>query len=215
MIGGKEMLRHVVDAADKCAFYLNRNSHKSKIRVSYAILCPKGDPLREKYSTRAMVIEGSEEDVLSRYVVLADRMAADYVVRITADCPLLPPDLITRHIVKALANEYAYFSNVDENYRTAIDGYDVEVIQALALSWANENAKEPRDREHVTTILRSPTFKEQFSWGVTVGNINQSHMKLSVDNPTDLERVRVEYSRVFKILEMARSALGSNHVHKV
>jgi spore coat polysaccharide biosynthesis protein SpsF (cytidylyltransferase family) len=215
VIAGKEMLRHVVDAVDKCAFYLNRNSHRSGVEVSHVILCPKGDPIKAKYETRTAVMEGPEDDVLTRYYIMANRMDADYIVRITGDCPLVPPYLISKHIKVAIANEYDYCSNVDEGYRTAIDGYDVEVVSRRALEWANENAKEPRDREHVTTILRTQKFTESFKCGLVVNFLNQSHVKLSVDTLDDLEAVRVESDRVNKNIEKARAKFGRNHVHQI
>lgn len=214
-IAGKEMLRHVVDAVDKCAFYLNRNSHRSGVEVSHVILCPRGDPIKQKYETRTMVLEGPEDDVLTRYYVMANRLSADYIVRITADCPLIPPYLITKHIKVAIANEYDYCSNVDEAYRTAIDGYDVEVMSRRALEWAHENAKEPGDREHVTKIMRTKAFKDSFKCGIVVNFLNQAHIKLSVDTVDDLEAVRVENERVAKNLERARAEFGRNHVHQI
>lgn len=214
-IQGKEMLKHVVDAVDKSQYYLNRNSHRSGFTVSYAILCPKGDPLKEKYKTRSKIIEGDEFDVLSRYVEMARALSADYIVRVTGDCPMLPPYLITKHVKLALANEYDYVSNVDEQYRTSIDGHDVEVFTKSALDWADEHAKEPRDREHVTTVLRTSAFSENHKCGLVVNHLNQSHIKLSVDTHDDLEHVRIENERLNKILESARIKFGKNHVHQV
>lgn len=218
LIDGKEMLRHVVDAADKSAFYMNRTTHKTGISVSYTVLCPKGDPVKAKYETRVAVIEGPEQDVLTRYLMLAKRMSADYAVRITGDCPLVPPFLITKHIKIAIQNQYDYCSNVHPDYRTAIDGYDVEVISRRALDWAHLNASEPADREHVTTILRTAKFSEapeKFKSGHVTGYLNQSHIKLSVDTEDDLEAVRVEHERLRNRVEPARGKYGKSHVHQV
>ncbi len=215
LIDGKPILRHVLDACDKAAFYLNRTSDRSGIRVSYAVLCPQGDPIKAAFGTRAMILEGSEKDVLSRYVSMASKLGADYIVRVTADCPLLPPFLISKHIKIAVQNRYDYCSNVDENVRTAIDGFDVEVISKRALDWLGQYANQDSEREHVTTLLRSGQIPNDFKVGHVVGYLNQSGLKLSVDTPEDLERVRTEYESVKNILMQAEQMAGKSAVHRV
>lgn len=215
LIDGKPVLRHVIDAADRCAFYMNRHTFRSKIQVSYAVLCPYKDEIKHTFNSRAMVIEGPEDDVLLRYRIAMERLKADYVVRITGDCPLIPPYLITKHIKVAVANGYDYCSNVDENCRTAIDGHDVEVMSRRALEWADENAKDPAQREHVTLALRQGGLPEDFKIGHVLGHLDQSHIKLSIDTPDDLERVRVEYERAKRMHANAEQMNGRNNAHLV
>lgn len=214
LIDNKPLLKHVIDACDKAAFYLNRHTYKTRIRVSHVILCPYKDELIPSFSQGVMVIQGPEDDVLTRYVIMARKLEAAYIVRVTGDCPLLPHYLISKLINLAVINEYDYCSNVDEKTRTSIDGYDVEVMSRRALEWANENAKDPSLREHVTQILRSNQIPSDFKTSTVVNFLNQSHIKLSVDTPEDLERVRVEYERVKVPTDRAESLFGRNHVHK-
>lgn len=214
IIGDKPLLKHVIDACDKAAFYLNRHTYKSRIRVSHAILCPARDEITRVFGKCAMVIEGSESDVLSRYVLMAKKLEADFIVRVTGDCPLIPPFLISKIITLSVVNQYDYCSNVDEKTRTAIDGHDVEVISKRALSWADENAQDPSLREHVTQILRSNQIPSDFKTSTVIGFLDQSHLKLSVDTPDDLERVRAEYARVMQSAAKAEKIFGAQHVHK-
>jgi spore coat polysaccharide biosynthesis protein SpsF len=215
LIGGKPMLSHVIETCDRSAFYLNRYSASSGIRASHALLVPKGDEIRAAFGGRCAVIEGPEDDVLARYVLMAERLDAQYIVRVTSDCPLIPPYLITKLVKIAVANQYDYCSNVDPKYRTALDGHDIEVMSRRALEWADENAKEGSDREHVTPILRTKAFQDQFSTGFVVGHLNNAHVKLSVDTYEDLERVRVEYDRVRDVIQGAEALVGRPHVHRV
>lgn len=213
-IDGKPIIKHVTDACDMAALYMNRFAHKTRQMVTVALVIPTGDELREFCGRHHPVIEGPEDDVLTRYMVLSNRMRADYVVRITADCPLLPSYLITKHIKTAVVNGYDYLSNVEDGVRTAADGTDCEVISRALLEYMHENAKNPSDREHVTTMAR----RNPPDWariGHVIGFLNLSGLKLSVDTPEDLERVRAEYDRVKLALTNAEKAHGKANIHRL
>lgn len=95
---------------------------------------------------------GSENDVLDRYYQIAKLKKADWVVRVTADCPLIDPVLIDDVVGFVINSGKDYGSNVlVENFP---DGQDVEVIkfEALEKSWINSTLNS--DREHVTTYIR-------------------------------------------------------------
>jgi spore coat polysaccharide biosynthesis protein SpsF len=207
------MLKHVLDACDRAAFYMNNHTHKTKVIVKVALAIPTGDEIGIAFKKRAIIVEGSETDVLGRYKVLADRMGADYLVRVTADCPLIPPYLITKHIKTATINGYDYLSNVDESCRTSIDGVDCEVMSRRMLDFLDENATDPKDREHVTTMARrSPPDWARI--GHVIGHLDQSNLKLSVDTMEDLERVRAAFDRVKRAIENAESIHGKQSVHR-
>ena len=46
--------------------------------------------------------QGSENDVLDRYLQVAKNNKADFIVRITGDCPLIDPILIDKCIEKSI-----------------------------------------------------------------------------------------------------------------
>ncbi len=212
-IGGKTMIEHVIDAAFEASTYMNRYTDKTKRLTSVALVVPQGDPLVSAYRRRLRVIEGPEQDVLRRYAIAADRASADYVVRLTGDCPLSPSFLITSMVKVALVNGYDYVSNVGDD-RTAVDGHDCEVISEKLLKHLDENAKDPAEREHVTLAAR----KNPPDWamrGHVVGYLDLSRLKLSVDTPEDLERVRAEYDRIQTLRERATQAMGVGRVHRV
>lgn len=102
--------------------------------------------------------QGSENDVLDRYVKAARAHQADIVVRITGDCPLVDPELVDECIRRFKESDSDYLCN---NYPpTYPDGLDIEIFTFKALEKASKEARNIFDREHVTPYLReSGLFK--------------------------------------------------------
>jgi len=115
----------------------------------------RNEPLVEHIRKLGYACEqGSENDVLDRYVQAARTHQADTVVRITGDCPLVDPALVDECIRRFKAAEVDYFSNIIPP--TYPDGLDIEVCTFRALEQANQETKSSFDREHVTPYLRKP-----------------------------------------------------------
>ncbi len=130
-------------------------------------------------------VVGSEHDVLHRYVLAGQKMQADVIVRITGDCPLVDPALVDAHVRAFKQGGYAYVSNVDP--ATYPDGFDIEVVSFAALEHASRVTHDPYDREHVTPYVRSAEATSKFC--IQHGE-DLSHLRLTVDEPEDLEVVR-------------------------
>lgn len=126
--------------------------------------------------------QGSENDVLERYVQAAEKYQADVVVRITGDCPLVDPALVDDCIREFLQQKVDYFSNT--NPPTYPDGLDIEVMQFSALKQAADKTKKPFDHEHVTPYIRE---SETFSKAALQNNEDLSALRWTVDDPEDFE----------------------------
>jgi glutamate-1-semialdehyde aminotransferase/spore coat polysaccharide biosynthesis protein SpsF (cytidylyltransferase family) len=134
------------------------------------------------------VFRGSEGDVLGRYMGAAEASGADVVVRLTADCPFLAPDVIDA-VVGLLAESGAdYASNT--RVRRFPTGLDVEAFTRAALERADREAHEPFLREHVTPYLHG-LRKAAFPWGgFAIASLEHphdfSHLRFTVDEADDL-----------------------------
>jgi spore coat polysaccharide biosynthesis protein SpsF len=137
-------------------------------------------------------VTGPEHDVLARYQLILERWQPrpDLVVRITADCPLIDPDVIDATI-GALEPDKIWASNVRR--RTWPDGLDVEVLRPTTLRWLADFAREPGDREHVTPRL----YREVSCWNAGSfyeAPLNMGHLRWTVDVQVDLDWVRQVYT---------------------
>lgn len=122
---------------------------------------------------------GSEDDVLARFVAAAQESAADIVVRITGDCPLVDPALVDEAIRGFRAAGVDYFSNIaPPSYP---DGLDIEVFTRTALERAAVESNERFDHEHVTPYLRSGRFTMA---GMNAGE-ELSGLRWTVDEAAD------------------------------
>ena len=134
---------------------------------------------------------GSEEDVLDRYYQAALAFEADVVVRITADCPLIEPEIINWVVSEFVSYqlEVDYMSNSLE--RSFPRGLDVEVMSFDALGKAWREDRDPASREHVTPYIRRNPDK--FRIRNVANDIDYSYMRWTVDTIEDLNFVRKIY----------------------
>jgi glutamate-1-semialdehyde 2,1-aminomutase len=132
---------------------------------------------------------GNENDVLDRYLVAAKEVAADVVVRITGDCPLVDANLVDEAILEFKKSDIDYLSNSWPP--TYPDGLDVEVFGMHALERAATDAVELFDREHVTPYMRNSGF---FKTKSVINSEDLSDSRWTVDEPSDFELI----TKIFK-----------------
>lgn len=159
-IQGKTMLERVVQRAQQ---------------IGYPVCVAVCDPELALYCAEHgwPYVEGSEEDVLGRYLEAARVLDADHVVRVTADCPFLDVEAAqwtVQHHLETGADLTTYH---------LAEGRGIEVFTRAALERAAEEAWSEFDRDSPDTYIlnHSDRFRVEY-------------MKFSVDTPRDLELAR-------------------------
>ena len=94
---------------------------------------------------------GDDNNVLSRFMDIASKTKAKYIVRLTADCPLVDASIIDKAITSITKYKLDYVSNILK--RTYPDGLDVEVFSRNTLKKTFENVTDDYSKEHVTTYM--------------------------------------------------------------
>lgn len=124
---------------------------------------------------------GSENDVLNRFYHAAKKYRGINIARITADCPLIDPNIVDDVISNFFFKNVDYASNV--NPPTFPDGLDVEVFKFRVLKEAYIKARQSTEREHVTPfIINNKKFKK-FN---LKHPIDYSSLRLTLDEKEDL-----------------------------
>jgi spore coat polysaccharide biosynthesis protein SpsF (cytidylyltransferase family) len=135
---------------------------------------------------------GSESDVLDRFYQAVKHKNADWIVRVTSDCPLIDPILVDKVIDFVQSNNKDYGSNTFiENYP---DGQDVEVFKFSALKNAWENAKLLSEREHVTPFIRNNSDVKGGGLFAAINypcEFNFSKIRMTVDEIRDFELIKI------------------------
>jgi glutamate-1-semialdehyde 2,1-aminomutase len=144
---------------------------------------PRNQPLVSHVTSLGFSCEqGSENDVLERFVNVARKYQADVVVRITGDCPLVDPELVDACIRRFHLENVSYLSNTQPP--TYPDGLDVEVVTVTALERALKESDSPFDHEHVTPYIYNSGL---FTTSVMQNQTDYSELRWAVDEQSDLE----------------------------
>lgn len=212
-LGEKYMIELVLDACKNSSKYMNRHTHRTGIQTSVSLLIPDNDiGFGDIKFPGVNIIKGQENDVLSRYVLLQKSNDYNYIVRITADCPLIKSAIITKAVTIAVNGNYDYVTNAMPDFRTFYDGTDVEVLSKGLLNFLDNNAS-GIDREHVTSYL----VKNAPKWAKIAhlfSNVDFSDQKLSVDTIEDFNNVKDQFESVDEKIKKWSTKYGQNTCHR-
>ncbi len=163
---------------------------------------PGDEPLRRLGAELGVVVvAGSHDDVLDRFQLAVTELGADTILRVTADCPLIDPDVLGE-LLALFADtpelDYAAIATGAMTARPSLrrypDGLDGEVTSAATLALAWEEARDPYEREHVTPFIwRQP---ERFNLALLQAPEDLGDERWTIDHTADLAFVRAVYERL-------------------
>jgi spore coat polysaccharide biosynthesis protein SpsF len=165
---------------------------------------PEDAPLRELGAELGVaVIAGSREDVLDRFHLAARTLEADLIVRVTADCPLVDPQVLGKLLglrTRTPPPDYAAIATGAMSAAPGLcrypDGLDGELFAATTLRSAWEESHDRHAREHVTPFIwRQP---ERFTHALLQAEEDLGGERWTVDHPADLAFVQAVYERMGK-----------------
>jgi len=183
-LGGETVLARVVSR-------LRRATQVNEIAVATTNSVADDAIVRECSRLKVSSFRGSENDVLDRCYQAARVFAADVIVRITSDCPVIDPDLVDETIGLFQRQRGDYAGNSFP--RTYPRGLDVEVFTIAALEQAWRDAHKPYEREHVTPYFYE--HPELFHLVSLRGRVDFSQYRWTLDTAEDLALLRTIYAR--------------------
>lgn len=193
---------------------VKQSKYVDKIIVATSIAENNLPLIKECVEHGVQIFAGSEDDVLDRFYQAAKLFKPEYVIRITADCPLYDTPSLDSAIEQIA--DYDYFSDMGN----APDGMDIEVFKFEALKTAWKNAKLTSEREHVTTYIKS--HPELFNIGQFNDNEKYKDLRLTVDTQEDYDLVLKIYKElnnfwlkdIVKLLDKKPELLDMNNMYE-
>lgn len=146
-----------------------------------AVACPDKDVEDFRKATQEWPIWGPEDDVLTRILNVAKTYQADRIVRVGADCPLVPVDAI-EWALKTFPDE-RLVQNVQP--RMHPDGFDFDIWHTSYLLDLDKRLK-GADREWFVSWALKHDGPGQY----IPSNVDLYKWRLTVDYPEDLDLIR-------------------------
>lgn len=185
LFDGKPVIEHVVERA-LIVPYIN-------YVIVAAPLDTKSQPIIDalkKYESneRLKFYFGDEHNVLQRFYEAAMEYDLDYIIRITADCPLIDPELCTE-VIRALIKQKAdYASNIFPE-RTFPKGLDCEAFTMDCLECAKLYAITDYDKEHVTPWMQKEPDLKRVNIKARNAKAKDKDENYCIDYPKDIPRL--------------------------
>ena len=148
------------------------------------ILADYLDSIHQEY------IRGSLDNVLSRYVKAEEIYNPSAIIRLTADCPLVMPELIDQYLEIFHKEDFEYLSNTIE--LSYPDGLDIEIIAPGIFKKLLEFSLSKEEKEHVTLGIYSR--KDKFRTYNVSNKTNISQFRWTMDTSDDLAFVKSIYA---------------------
>jgi spore coat polysaccharide biosynthesis protein SpsF len=184
--------RSILDHCVKQAFALSRKLEVRRAEVYLALLVPSSQQKEFKNLRPDLAIfSGSEDenDVFSRYDLFFEKIQPDYLIRITADCPVWSPELAFK-VLKSMMEQDADFGWV-KTPDPYPDGLDVEIMRKDLFKRMQVGIKHEGIREHVTIGLKGSDVVKPRKTMILRGDPRYSRLpKLSIDEQDDLKRLQ-------------------------
>lgn len=189
---GKTVLAHVVSRVQACPLV-------DEVVVATTTLPADDVIVDEAEKCGAKWFRGSEENVLERYYLAAKEYQADVVVRVTSDCPLFDPEVLSE-MLDYFKTETSQGLNIDYlsncMNRSYPRGLDAEVFTFNTLAKAYKEANKPYEQEHVTPYIYE--HPEIFSLHGQTWDEDFSHYRWTLDTEDDWKLICEIYSALYK-----------------
>ncbi len=197
LVSGQPMLGYLLDRLEKIG---------EEQRIIVATSTHESDEVINSYcgARGTECVRGPLDNVAERVAKVLDQTLATSFVRISADSPLMDPELIKRGQNLFAIKDADLVTNV--LHRTYPKGMSVEIVDAKAFRMAYAKITKAADKEHVTRVF----YKNPDEWKIEeFQNEHDLHgINLSVDTEADF----LGFSKVIARMERPHWTYGLGEI---
>ena len=183
---GKTVLEHVCERLRRC-----RNIDVLAVATSMDVQNRRISEVALR--NQLACFAGAEHDCLNRYLQVAAATRASVLVRVTADCPLVDPELTDILIDELLTHDLDYIAAGYGLPR----GITSEVFTVDALSRADRVARAAYEREHVTIHLYEHPELYRVAFLTPPAALRRPSYRLTLDTNDDWKLLQAIYERLY------------------
>ncbi|MDA9559274.1 NTP transferase domain-containing protein, partial [Alphaproteobacteria bacterium] len=142
-IEGKPLIGHIFDRLKKV---------KSLKSLILATTKDKKNDILEKYARKNNILvyrHEYENDILGRIYGAFNKVRADALLKINADCPLIDVKLLQEGVNVFTESKAGYDLVTNKISKTFPEGYSYEIVSYNTIKWCQKNITNPKERELV------------------------------------------------------------------
>ncbi len=147
------------------------------------------------YNSKVGIFQGSENDCLDRYYKAVKKYNPDAILRITADCPLIDPEVVDKVVDAFLDFNGDYVTNT-LGKRTYPRGLDAEVFSFKILEKMWKDVKGELYRDNLTLFIRKNP--DLFKCKNVINPIDYSFHRWTLDEEDDYKLIKIIYQQLYK-----------------
>jgi spore coat polysaccharide biosynthesis protein SpsF (cytidylyltransferase family) len=197
-IGPKPLLKWVYDSA----YEAERQLRAKRIESRAAVLGPEMDLVLKKFCDENLMksyfpLMVDENNLIQRYFKACKLGDFTHVVRITADCWQMQPELIVEITEMMLREKVDYVCNTIN--RSFIEGLDLQACSKEALEWFVENQKTEVEHPFIefdkNEIIGKQFEADGFKYLELINPKAEWTIRTSIDSELDLKRANEIYEK--------------------
>jgi len=170
-----------------CIRRLKQVAKTANVIVATSTLPKDNEIVKLAQGEKVDCFRGSEKNALDRFLEASKKYSGNFIIRATADNPLVDISEARRLIKVITSGRWDYVSMIEKVGRNKLpEGVGLEAFSQSALKKSWEKGREPHHREHVNEYILENQTKFKTKFLACLPENNCPELRLTIDTPEDM-----------------------------